>query len=281
MNEEATKQENMDNSCGSVLLSNEIINLCRNVPPLIDPFYPEKEKGLLKPASYHLRIGDKIRIEGQDYELSTEKNVQHIPAHGMAIIKTFERINMPNNLIGRWNLKVKKVYEGLLWVGGPQVDPGYSGFLFCPVYNLSETPYKIVFGDPLFTIDFVKTTPFDPDNPDCISLDMDRPTDSLSAIDTNRLKSATRQDFTKQWENIDKIKQESDKVFQDIRRFQSIIWAALTIIITAIAVLATIGATDVTWDRDWIPALLSFFALALATVALCVAIFKNRKKDKS
>ena len=45
---------------------------------------------------------------------------------------------MPRFLIGRWNIRVTVAYKGLLWVGGPQVDPGWVGHLFCPIYNLSD-----------------------------------------------------------------------------------------------------------------------------------------------
>ncbi len=68
---------------------------------------------------------------------------------------------MPRYLIGRWNIKVTLAYKGLLWVGGPQVDPGWVGHLFCPIYNLSDHEVTIRCGDEIAVIDFVKTTPFD------------------------------------------------------------------------------------------------------------------------
>jgi len=48
---------------------------------------------------------------------------------------------------------------GLLWVGGPQVDPNYEGPLSCPIYNLSDKEIRLQKGDRLATIDFIKTTP--------------------------------------------------------------------------------------------------------------------------
>jgi hypothetical protein len=56
---------------------------------------------------------------------------------------------------------VKHAYSGLLWVGGPQVDPGYVGHLFCPIYNLSDKEVTLHIGEAIALIDFVKTTPFD------------------------------------------------------------------------------------------------------------------------
>jgi cell division protein ZapA (FtsZ GTPase activity inhibitor) len=57
---------------------------------------------------------------------------------------------------------VKWAYEGLLWVGAAQVDPGWVGHLFCPLYNLSNKEVVLRFGDPIALMDFVTTTPFRP-----------------------------------------------------------------------------------------------------------------------
>ena len=56
---------------------------------------------------------------------------------------------------------MKMVYKGLVWVGSLQVDPGYRGYLFCPLYNLSDKEQELTYKEPLFTIDFVRTTLFD------------------------------------------------------------------------------------------------------------------------
>jgi len=53
------------------------------------------------------------------------------------------------------------VYKGLVWVGSLQVDPGYRGYLFCPLYNLSDKEQELTYKEPLLTIDFVRTTLLD------------------------------------------------------------------------------------------------------------------------
>jgi dUTPase len=83
-----------------------------------------------------------------------------IDAFQVAIIKTRETLNLPRFIIARWNIRVRWAYEGLLWVGGPQVDPGWVGHLCCPIYNLSDKPVTLRFGDPIARMDFVTTTPF-------------------------------------------------------------------------------------------------------------------------
>ena len=100
---------------GAVLTKDEIKRYSTGPIKLIDPF--EDTRKYLKPASYHLRLGSYYRKEGEDYSLSDDDPILKIPRHGIVIIRTYEWINMTSFLVGRWNLKVKMVYKGLVWVG--------------------------------------------------------------------------------------------------------------------------------------------------------------------
>lgn len=140
-----------------VLLSDEIKFYVRQ-GQLIDPFNQKN----LKPASYKLTVGDEAVVGGKPYHLSDcwPNNSLSIPAFEVAVIQTAETLNLPRFLIGRWNIRVALAYKGLVWVGGPQVDPGYVGHLFCPIYNLSNKKVSIEKGEAIAVLDFVKTTTF-------------------------------------------------------------------------------------------------------------------------
>ncbi len=140
-----------------VLLSDGI-KYCVDTFDMIRPFDEEN----LKPANYKLTIGNQFALGGKIFELSDRPNegALTIPPFQVAVIKTRETINMPKFLIARWNIRVQLAYKGLLWVGGPQVDAGYVGHLFCPVYNLSNQPVNLKFGDSIAVIDFVRTSSF-------------------------------------------------------------------------------------------------------------------------
>ena len=154
---------------GAVLRSSDIIYLCEEIDQnstLIEPF----ERENLKPAGYKLTVGDEFYLRGQHSYLPESRYWRdgdklsesiRIPPFEVAIIKTAETLCIPRFLIARWNIVVKLAYKGLLWVGGPQVDPGWKGHLCCPIYNLSENYVELRQGDDLALMDFVRTAPFE------------------------------------------------------------------------------------------------------------------------
>jgi deoxycytidine triphosphate deaminase len=138
-----------------VLLSDQIERCAREFE-LISPFRPEQQ---LKPASYRLTVGDRYALAGQTHTLGEGEEIKIEPFQ-VVVIQTLERLNLPRNMIARWNIKVSQAYKGLIWAGGPQVDPGYKGHLFCPIYNLSDRAVTLHHGDQIAVIDFTKTTAF-------------------------------------------------------------------------------------------------------------------------
>ena len=154
--EEDPRQEVWDAWPGAVLLDDEIKYYATKVTPcLISPFNEDN----LKPARYQLTLGSEAIVGGKTVHID-EDHPLVIEPHQAAIVRTQEELNLPRFLIARWNLTVDMVYKGLLWVGALQVDPGWVGYLPCPLYNLSDDKVVIKPGDRLFTIDFVRTTRF-------------------------------------------------------------------------------------------------------------------------
>lgn len=155
-----TVEEDPQGRTGNVLLSDEIEALCQPKFRMIDPF----ERAMLRPASYRLRVGEQYWKGNKMGTLGSESGqteVQISPGE-MVVLRTQETINLPRYVIARWNMKTDLVYKGLLWVGGPQVDPGWVGHLQCPIYNLSNQPVTLRLGDPFAIMDFERTTAFDP-----------------------------------------------------------------------------------------------------------------------
>ena len=276
---------------GAVLLKDEIRRYCQEPIKLITPF--EDDPKFLKPSSYHLRLGNKYRVDGKDYELSDNNRILKIPPHGIAIVRTLEWVNVPGFLVGRWNLKVKVVYKGLIWVGSLQVDSGYQGFLFCPLYNLSNREQELVYKDPIFTIDFVRTTRFNESN-GCELWHSKRPTYKLGELDYQRLTSAPAQQFEKMRGDIAQMRQEMRNElerskthvaqFQSrIDNFQVIIFAVLGIIVAALSFVsisqfADFGTAEPScWQiATWIIVLIAILILTGVLAFACIRALKRK-----
>jgi deoxycytidine triphosphate deaminase len=265
---------------GAVLLKNEIERYCQDPIKLITPFDPK----YLKPAAYHLRLGKKCRVDGKDYELSENNRVLRIPQHSIAIVRTLEWLNIPGFLVARWNLRVKMVYKGLVWVGSLQVDSGYQGYLMCPLYNLSNKEQELVYEEPLFTIDFVKTTRFD-ETKGCKlwAPQPTRPVDNFDELDYQRLESAPASEFRKMKAEMDKSVNTVQQFQSRIDNFQAITFTVIGIIVAALAFVSVSQFTDMSiespsqWQiTTWIVVLLSILVLVGVLAYAGLKILKRK-----
>ena len=161
---------------------------------------------------------------------------------------------------------MEKIYEGLLWTGGPQVDPGWVGQLPCPIYNLAEREVELRYGDPLFTIDFIRTTAI---TPEYIGLSRDRKYKktwfnpvrrTLSEHDSHRLHSAPF---------------EALRELRELTRFREFAIAAITLMFVVLGIMvAALNVVAVKPTVDPSGPLLSFWpmtAIVAAAVAMVVA----------
>ena len=138
-----------------ILLSNRIHELC-DQGLLISRDYL---KDNLRPASYTLRIGDDYIDSEGNLRRFTEKEDSFIfEKNSIVFVSIKEEFDLPFYIIARFNLRVNWVYDGVLLGTGPQVDPGFSGYLSCPLYNLTDADITIERGQDFATIDFQKTT---------------------------------------------------------------------------------------------------------------------------
>jgi deoxycytidine triphosphate deaminase len=253
---------------GAVLLSDEIEYYCTQAtPPLIERFDPDH----LGAARYNLTLGRRARLGGEDVVIS-EDNPLTIPPHEVAILSTYEKLNIPRFLIARWALKVSSVYEGLLWVGALQVDPGWSGELFAPVYNLAEHPVVLYYQHEIFAMDFVKTTEFKK-----ASKRLKQVRSALEEFDRRHLRSAPREVFYR----LDRLETQAEQLEARSTTFLVIIVAVLGAIIVSLSVIVVGPLTNPEGDLlgGWPLAALTASAASLifSFAALVMAVWGRRK----
>jgi deoxycytidine triphosphate deaminase len=174
---------------GGVLLSDEIRRLCGPEYRMVDPFH----EAMLRSASIRLRVGEEYRRGTQILRLmpGSGSNEIIIGPGEMVIIQTLETLNLPRTIIARWNMKTDLVYRGLLWVGGPQVDPGWIGHLQCPIYNLSNEAVTLKHGDPFAIMDFQRTTAYTANPKVCVAYPRPPRTVCMEEYQYGSLKSST------------------------------------------------------------------------------------------
>lgn len=253
-----------------VLLSDRISHYSDKYD-LIQPFEPDK---LLKPAGYDLTVGEFYSIGGEVKALREGMDLT-IEPYQVAVIETYETLNMPHFLVGRWNIRVQWAYKGLLWVGGAQVDPGFRGHLACPIYNLSTKPVTLKFREELAMIDFVTTTKF---NSDCKVFDWagrrkvvfqqyDRLKSGVEAKLTEfqgKLTEAKRDTDA----SLERIKKENEQQVADARRrvddFVGLIFLVFGILFAGLGILATKSNEQPDWANS---------SIWVATMALLIALF--------
>ncbi len=123
---------------------------------LIEPF----DEMLLSPASYDLRVGQRILKSRRDGDtpivnLETERILQIGTAEFVEIL-TLEKVNMPMDLCGRMGIRSYYTRKGLISFVGPQIDPGFKGNLIVSLFNTGPRPIVLKYGEAFCTVEFSK-----------------------------------------------------------------------------------------------------------------------------
>ncbi|NJE46990.1 dCTP deaminase [Thermococcus sp. GR7] len=117
---------------------------------LIEPF---NEKSL-QPAGYDLRVGKEAMVNGEFIDVEREGKVV-IPPKNYALVLTLERIKLPDDVMGDMKLRSSLAREGLMgsfaWV-----DPGWDGNLTLGIFNASDEPVELAYGERFVQIAFIR-----------------------------------------------------------------------------------------------------------------------------
>ena len=97
-------------------------------------------------------------LNGEFFQISAADGMLEVPPNSFVVATTNEKVILPHWCAARFGVRVNFVYRGILLGAGPQVDPGFEGYLGCPIHNLADRPLKLRVGEPFAWIDFTKTS---------------------------------------------------------------------------------------------------------------------------
>lgn len=140
------------------LNDSNIIELCENHNLLIEKNY---EKDKVKQCCYELRASVKYIILSRDEKSQScsmdtvKEDYILIKPHNQVVIITEEKLNIPDNIVGRIMTKGKLFSVGLIPVN-TYADPGFKGHLGIVFSNISNNYIKINHLDSIAKIEFSK-----------------------------------------------------------------------------------------------------------------------------
>ena len=163
-------------------------------------------------------------------------------------------------------------------MGGPQVDAGYIGHLFCPIYNLSDQDVPLFKGQPIAVIDFVPTTkfhegqsksyPFPPDRVLFEEYEPDKLVSGLVSQSKNRLDKVELMVN----ESVQKVENQVQSIQQRVDNFILITFTVIAVLFAAISVSA-VGRQSPPWQY------ISLFLLSGFAIFLAISAWLNSKTE--
>jgi deoxycytidine triphosphate deaminase len=214
--------------------------------------YALPSKGQIKENNKDATKTDNQNKERDDilvYSCSKENDVLRIPAFTSVIFSTYEKVLMPDNVSGRFDLRIKWALQGLVLQVGTQIEPGYEGRLFGLIHNFSNKEICIPTKTRFLTAEFAYTsTPAPPKTRKVIN-------DLKTFLTNYNSVEGTLESFLRK---IEKTKQEIEdgykKVLEDNRRRTTVF---LAIIIAIVTIAFTVGipliVTKFSYDKDDYP----------------------------
>ena len=111
----------------------------------------------IQPASYNFRLGNEaITSSRRAKEDPSRRGLLTIPAGDFALVKTFERVELSPSVAGHIGLRSHYAKKGLDILAGPQIDPGFEGYLVVGLTNLSPRDITIPYKEEFCTVEFYK-----------------------------------------------------------------------------------------------------------------------------
>lgn len=135
-----------------ILTDAEILSEIKAKSLVIEPF----DEKYLEPASYDLRPGKDAATISKNGEIiiDLEKaGVLVLEPYAPAVVSAREHLILPLNMAGRFGLKSSLSRRGVYASVGPQIDPGFDGWLSVTLFNFTPTPLALDYTDTFLSLE--------------------------------------------------------------------------------------------------------------------------------
>lgn len=176
-------------------------------------------------SSYDLTLGDEYYYAGEINELSDKKPFLALEPYDYAIASCNEKISMPRDVSGRFDVSVNLFCQGIILSNSTQVDPGFRGKLFCLLFNTSNKVVYLKRHTHFVTMEFNKliepTTPYSGKYADEDSI--------VPYLPTNVMQGA-----------INELKKEIENLKTENQKMQGIYLSVLALFLAIVSIFLTL-----------------------------------------
>ncbi len=105
-------------------------------------------------VSYDLRVGNEVFLSEKRIpsRLSDEFPYVVLPPGQCALVKTYEKVRIPRDLIGLISIRSRFKFQGLINISGFHVDPTYEGNLIFSVQNVGPNDIRLDYKGAVFML---------------------------------------------------------------------------------------------------------------------------------
>lgn len=172
-------------------------------------------------SSYDLSLGDEYYYKGKIKQLSDKSPFILIEPYDYAIVTSKEIANFPNDIAGRFDLKVSLFCQGVVLSNGTQIDPGFEGKLFCLLFNTSNSPVALKRGQHYSTIEFIKLL---------------EPTDGYEGVYQSKMSIIHYLPSNTLQGGVNELKKEVEKLKSESIKIQGAILGIISLLLALIAI---------------------------------------------
>ena len=137
---------------GEIIIDADLENIksCNYDIRLGPEYFIKSKQGFVDRLRNRLARSTQIEInQFQDQRVQT----MIIPANEMAFVESYEKLNLPKDIVGHVSLKLDLISRGLLLASQTPIEPGYKGRIFCMLYNLSDNCIEIQYRKAFLTLE--------------------------------------------------------------------------------------------------------------------------------